>query len=489
MNAEQNRGYTLELVWSLTILGISILPFGNMFASVWIVLLWAVPLLIEIGRERSFIPTSIISYVGFANVIGFSLPSFVPGLLEESSLKVSMEFVDMAAYWSLIGMSAMYSAYFAIVRSGSSIITTGFELSDLFVLKALGIASFSAGLAIFILKGGQIYVFVETSSTASSNSYDQALSFLSSLGYIYLYLYRAISADSAINRTRLLKFLFAAIIALKVFYIVGAGAKAESISLILVLMIPTKKAASLRSLMFGLVLSLFAVVSVYSIFQVISNYRQIMASAGVTESQSIASEIAVQFNAFGTALEQSVGLSNDVQSAVVEDEEIIDRFAHLTTFGLVLEHANGESKYENWFQSFLLPVYAVIPRDIVDKPIFFGSGQLAAMEGWKFGGISVTYFGSLFWAWGLLGIPFGMALTGIFLAMVQNNRYKAAGKKVMHICIWLLSIIYMLDVGIQFQPFFLNIIRLYILFYILYWCASYFIRASRTNRIRIKHEG
>jgi hypothetical protein len=266
--------------------------------------------------------------------------------------------------------------------------------------------------------------------------------------------------------------MFYVIIGLELFVIVGAGAKAHVYSLLIVAVI----AASYSPVRFSVkrVLGMVAVFfCAYVMFGVITNYRIIASRSYARESQSVVESINSQVIDFKEALKITIGQES---KPYVYDTSfaILNRFAYTASFTKIIQFTRGLPPYENAFESFLIPVYAFLPRVIfAEKASFFDSGDFASNYfRWPFGGISVTLPGSLYWAWGYWGICLGMALGGGIIAYIEKRAKEMSFQGGIYAVLMIELILQLLDVGAIFQSIVFSLLR----YWVLLWCLFFFYR-------------
>lgn len=436
------------------------------------------------AMRREILIADPIVILGLAYVLAASLPFLLSGLyIDQSWTLFGGEFADVAAAWMYRGYAAMVLAYFFMTfvlsrHARAATVPDHPAVTSRFV-TIIGYLGITGSLLMLLMFGGPLETFQETAFTAQASTFRQIADSLNFIGFAYVYLYRLLKARGITTVQH--RYLLIAIVGIQVIFIVGAGSKATVISLLIMLLLPTgheRSAAERQSPWRQTAILAGAVTGVYFTFHVITAYREIMRTAVVLTSAGGFERFLVQAESFALALQMSVGLA-PAGEAVVQTGNIFDRFAYVGSFGRVLLHTGGVPPYEAAFESFLLPLYAFLPRDLLDKPIFFGSDDLARLEGWEFGGISVTLPGSLYWAWGYTGIIAGMALIGVLLGWVVSKAHASSRANIHVHLLKALFIVILMDVGFAFQPLIVNFIR----YAALAWGIYFFARHSVDRRM------
>ena len=149
-----------------------------------------------------------------------------------------------------------------------------------------------------------------------------------------------------------------------------------------------------------------------------------------------------------------------------------------------MEFTGRDPPYENALESFLVPVYSIAPRALIpEKPEFFHSGRNAReYYGWSYGGMSVTLLGSLYFAWGYVGIILGMAFIGGLLAyLVKQVRFSSIYSP-NWLILFVTLFVLLMDVGVIFQAITTNIIRVTLVLWLLHLVFP-LVRANVRRRI------
>jgi len=266
------------------------------------------------------------------------------------------------------------------------------------------------------------------------------------------------------SRDKTLKILFYIILFIHILFCIGGGSKLYIISLLLCFTF----AGSFTKTKITIKLFFTAVIIVgliYITFLVIGNYRFIAKKAYTYQTETdIISSIKSQGDMFFQAIERSIEKSAtfDEYEETTITNNIFSRLCYIGSITQLFSITRGNPPYEHAIETILVPLFSLLPRDIYNKPEFFHSGLFAKLLGWDFGGYSVTLIGSLYWAWGYIGILFGMFIVGIIFANIAvKSRYPSlygARNKVLFI---LLSLA-LINPGHIFQSITTELIRMWV---------------------------
>jgi hypothetical protein len=116
-----------------------------------------------------------------------------------------------------------------------------------------------------------------------------------------------------------------------------------------------------------------------------------------------------------------------------------------------------------------------LPRDFIgDKVVFMNSGAFAQLQGWSFGGLSLTTVGSIFWSWGFQGIVFGMMFLGALLSRLHAVGMKDGPLGLIGRCLMMRMVLSMMDVGSDFQPIVVGVERMFFILLALLLITNFF---------------
>ena len=232
------------------------------------------------------------------------------------------------------------------------------------------------------------------------------------------------------------------------------------------------------NLMREFVIGVAALGFVYCTFYVVTVYREELRWT-VAPNAPIAENVGQQLAALGTAFEGLVeGRPIDYHDERYDSGNMLERLALVTAFGTVIDYTSGYAPYENAWASLATPILAFIPRDLVGEKVkFMDSGKFAELQGWEFGGLSLTLTGSIFWAWGFEGIIWGMLSIGAILAVLTGSGDHGG---VIAKALMVRMVIMMLDVGAELQPLMIGLTRTLAFVVVMLFLAHHF--GARQNR-------
>lgn len=194
----------------------------------------------------------------------------------------------------------------------------------------------------------------------------------------------------------------------------------------------------------------------YAISVAVTAYRILSLATPLQYSNNPFSAILAQIGLFLKAT--YLGLSG----AIPASPDLLARFSHVTNLGLVFKVSGQESPKYGFMETFFTPIYALVPRDLMpSKLVFFNSGDMAGMMGWSFGGLSITYPGSIYWSLGYAGIVPLCFVTGWLVFGIHNasisGRFRALARFAL-----LPLILLVLDVGAEFHSTVINLVRYFV---------------------------
>lgn len=298
------------------------------------------------------------------------------------------------------------------------------------------------------------------------------------LGFLILYYWRLTD--------RHLTLLFWVLVGITVVEIVTIGSKASIIRGVVIVLLAgaiLPMRLSFRQAAAGAV----ALLVFYVAFLVITEYRVRILNDYIAGLNVF--DITVQTEAFGEALLASAPFADSRKGRETEVKaiDVFSRLSHATTFSDLLEHTGRIPPYEHIWESFLAPVYAIVPRVLLpDKPEFFHSGRNASeYYGWRYGGISVTLLGSLYFAWGYVGLIVGMACMGGWLALVETKARDGSILSPHWLVLLVLTVLMLMDVGVTFQPILTDLVRVTLVLWTLYPLFLVLKAAMRRRSARI----
>jgi hypothetical protein len=254
------------------------------------------------------------------------------------------------------------------------------------------------------------------------SSFAMILDYLNTVGYGGVVLF--VAMPSSMARRYSLKPLFLLGLAIHVLFIMGGGAKLPIILLLLSIAMGFEIYAvsgqgSRRSLRIAY-LTMF--LGGAFAFQVIGPYR-VLANRAFAAGlpQNPVERVRAQVGIFSDAVLVMVG-SADSEEIRRTADVATKRLSSLSALCRVLGFLGGTPAYDNIRTIPLVPLYAILPRDMVEtKVTYIQSGDFAHLNGWKFGGLSVTLPGSLYWTAGYAGVIVGFVFYGILYSWMWRR--------------------------------------------------------------------
>ena len=453
------RGSQLALA---AILAVSSMDIDAKTASAFFVL-GSIIFLVALRKPWRSIPS--VSLVVVAFLVGYALPVL---LFPESLERLPIAAVDEMMRWALRSFLMFALAYNAVAQNKPAVRPVADDVMRRekslasFTLLALGMVSIAAWI-ISVSWLGMGFVFIEgDGSDSGGGTTGQVLFLLNEMKYPYFLGYLLLRQQSGVGNVHRLLFFVLAGLALVDIISLGSKGVIMRLAAIFVLALLLESAGRLewKKIVGGFVAVAICLFS----FLVITEYRQIMlaANAGGQDIEGFA----VRYEAFAESVANSVRPDESPRRSQIDSKDVGARFGS-GAFGLgwTLELTGGESPYENAFHSGLAPIYSFLPRAIYpDKPIFFNSGRFASEYfGWKYGGISISLLGSLYFAWGYWGMLAAMAVIGAVLAALANRIERHGAVAMGSIVYFTVLTLHLLDVGIEFQPLLTNMTRVFLL--------------------------
>jgi len=468
-SAQGKNANQLSLVWTAFTAMPGILELSREAAGAGLVALIALPVLALWISRRTLIIADPIVVVGMMWILAASLPALAPELYKDPIwLRISAESWDTATLWMYRAWAVCSLVYWAIKclpeRQPRTQSASFYAHADQ-LRVGLGVLGLGASAAYVVMTGGQAYSHIE--GFASTTTIDQIVYELRQLSKIYIFLY-----FFARGRARLLPrehWLLYGILAVNLIIFGASASKGVAIELIAMWVLGNGVGGQRGNIARELALGAIALILTYWIFLWVTAYRvelqTLESQPAASFSEAIDRQLAAAEFAFHkVAKGQPIGSIDNPYDV----KSIFDRLGYVSSFATMLDVTGGVSPYENAFESFLAPLYALLPRNMFsEKAQFFDSGKFAQLLGWKFGGFSVTLPASLFWAWGFEGLVPAMAALGLSLAVLARRaeRGDAAGlfAKVMLTSL----VLSLLNVGIHFQPIIISLVRVTIFLLIL----------------------
>jgi len=393
------------------------------------------------------------------------------------SVMVDEYSVDDALRWSYRGFACFIGSYvisefYLSMKNPNKIKDKGNDIFPTLYVKfcyVLGFLGLLGFLISFVIYQGVPVTFLDRNIQHSNTTVMQIVHYLIMGSYIFFFVY--VLFRSRFKKRKLLNWLFYILLLQHVIMIAGEGSKARIFALIICILLPISLSKVKFTMKQG-VIGILLAISIFIVFSVITNYRILMRADPLSVNNGVIETIEIQTDNFADAFILSYRQFN---AGMFKDGEItnqiLTRLGSVPSFAYLLMSTDGKSPYENIISTFLIPLFAVIPRTIFPlKPIYFHSGELASrIFGWEHGGISVTLIGSLYWSWGYYGICLGMTFIGfVFAQIISRFHYyynKEAG--ILYAGLLVILMLYLLNPGKTFHAIVMDIIRYYIALYLL----------------------
>lgn len=448
--------------------GVSMFDLAGYQAAIIFLLLGSA--LVVIARRKGNLLSPVL-FIIVAYSVAYPVPILFPSLYPTLLHEVSSHALDHGILWATRGFGAFALGYTLIdliknssrnrIRNGEVFYRDRLSYT-VYVFTSIGWISILAWI-LFTIFFGISLTFIEGDEAragSAAGSVQEMLELLSGLrrfffvGFFVLYFWKIID--------RHLIWLFIVQVFFAVIEIIIIGSKGSIIINVLVILLslsllPLK--LSLRQIFIGF----SALIVVYGSFGIITEYRSIMLAEHHAGRNIL--DFAIQAESFRKAVILSLPFSDSVSERLTEisKEDVFKRLGDgIYSFSNLMEFTGREPPYENAFQSFLVPIYSISPRALIpEKPEFFHSGRNAReYYNWTYGGISVTLFGSLYFAWGYLGIVIGMSLLGGLLAYIARQAILLDIYAPHWLILLPFMILSLMDVSIIFQAVITNFIRI-----------------------------
>jgi hypothetical protein len=330
---------------------------------------------------------------------------------------------------------------------------------------AVGVVGLVASAGFIVMTGGQSYSHIE--GFASTTTLDQFIHHLRQLSKIYIFLYFYARARGGLLERE--HWLLYAILSIYALIFIASAAKVVAIELIAMWVLGNAAGGHRGKIARELILAAIALTLTYFIFLWVTAYRQELFVLVTHPAASFSEALDRQIQAATLATERVVsGQQIGSLDNPYDSNSMLARLALVMSFATVLDLTGGMSPYQHAWQSFLTPLYAILPRNMFeDKVQFLDSAELAQMLGWKFGGFSVGLPASLFWAWGFEGMLPAIAVLGVVIAVLARRGEQDDLTGLFSKVLLMSMMISLLDVGIQFQPIIISLVRVAAFFAVL----------------------
>lgn len=411
-------------------------------------------------------PIALLSVVWF---LASGLPTLAPGLYHADYYRrrISPDLIDHSALWLYRSWFALCVGYLAArVRyrdpTPISVATRARNLEqERRFERVLGVLGLLGLVLLTALRGRVSTVFSQTDQ-AATGSIDQIASYMRTFGTVYLFMVaaRAGSLIQNFSKDRLALFNLLGALAFGALGGAKGGLFGPLVAIALGFGISTRnKAQPARDLLFA-ALGGLAVILLSSI---VAAYRFRVLNSPMSESLGFMQGVLFQLDALWTATR--LALVGDASAQA----NMLARFSHLTGLALVFGVSGEISPHHGAVATFLTPLYAIIPRDLLPfKEIFFNSAQMAKLMGWTFGGLSVTTPGSIYWALGYNAIMPVFIAIGFFLSRLFVGSQDGSYRPIVRLVFLPLALLLM-DVGSEFHSIVINSVRFALLGAALLW--------------------
>lgn len=426
-----------------------------------------------------------ILFLGAVYSAAFPLSVFLLPFFEEHSLwwrpeRLDRVYLQQAMAWALFGFAMLVVGYFLfsgarkprgqrfISQSGLIAQQQMVRLHWRRMAATVGFLALTGCVGLLVTYGGFGSTFIDTGLEASSMA--QIFTTLAELRYGFFAL--VLVAYMRWKSWEGLKLLALALLTYQILSTVALGSKSPIFSLLLSFLLALAFVPKTQQLKLGWrqwLLIGFAAVVLQWTFSTITEFR-IVARERYPQGYSFT-------QAAQTFVDVATGDAKSTTSIILEGTDpyfrISSRLAHLWAFTMTLQQTAGQPPYDNAWQAALIPLYAFVPRGLMpDKPHFYDSGDFARdYFGWDFGGVSLSLPGSLYWSWGLIGIPLGMLAIGMVLgALVSVARGEKAVPPHLEVIFLTLAVgmvIYLMDVGKGYSGLAFNLVRQFVFL----WCG------------------
>lgn len=443
------------------------------------ILFFLIALILGVLTHKKDVMISPVAFIIVAYMLAFPLPMLFPGLYPDLWHAVLPQALESGMLWSVRGFAAFALGHALVEQLGKRARKRRWRddafysarLSyTVYVLTCIGWLAILAWVISAMLFGITL-VFIESDSVRANSvtgTLHQMLTMLFNLRYPFFLGFLILLFWKKIDRHLIL--LFVALFLVSLVEIITIGSKGSIIRGMVVFLL-AQAFLPVRLNLKQAIFSLVALIAIYGSFAVITEYRTIM-KAEYQAGRDVL-EFTGQVESFKSALLSALPSSETATDRLTEvkREAVFSRFgAGMFSFANLMRFTGWQSPYEHAWESFLVPVYSIVPRTLMPgKPEFFDSGSNAQQYyGLSYGGVSVTLLGSLYYAWGYTGIIFGMAFVGGLFAYVVG-RVRLLGYYSPH---WLILLVVlmvpMLDVGVTIQAIIINFLRVAIVLWLLH---------------------
>lgn len=412
-------------------------------------------------------PIALLAIVWF---LAAALPVLLPGLYGADWYRprVPERIIDLSALWLYRAWASIALGYWmarVLGRNAAAQPLAGqAAVRERFFETSVGIIGIFGLLATLYLGGGVVSTF-DAAVVVETSTIGQLASYFVTCSYIYLFMCAARPGPFA--RTFLSNRLFLGNLLGSIAIGAISGAKGGMFAPLVALALGLALRPRLRATPWkDLAICAGGFAGVYAISVAVTAYRFL---SFTTPLQSAGNPISLLLSQAGLFLKATyLGWIG----AIPASPDLLARFSHVTSLGLVFQVSGQVSPKHAFLETFLTPVYAIVPRDwLPSKAIFFNSGEMASLMGWSFGGLSITYPGSIYWSLGYAGIAPICFVTGWLVfglhKSATSGRFRALARFSLVPLVLLL-----LDVGAEFHATVINLVRFFVFGAALMWVVN-----------------
>jgi len=201
-------------------------------------------------------------------------------------------------------------------------------------------------------------------------------------------------------------------------------------------------------------------------------------------------------NLVGTAGSTMSASAGRIQKAVTGNYEAGDRDDNnefvwrmtmsLYEFGSIIVMKYGSDTLQEPLATVLAPIYAFVPRDVFpDKPVYLGSGDHAREMGHAYGGASVTLVGSIYWAFGPVGVGLVMGFLGGLLGCLRVASSQGAVARYLWLGIEVFAVLRLAYAGEDIQSVLTNVTRVATMLAALWFIEKHVVWPSPLGHLNI----
>lgn len=472
--------------WTALIGAPGVLDLSREVAGVGLIALVTVPVLVIWIAQRKLILADPIIVIGMMYILAAGLPAVAPELYTDTIWsRLSAQSWDTATLWTYRAWAVCSLVYWfvkSLPQRRPPPRSAGVYVHTDRLRVGVGILGLCASVAYIVMTGGQAYSHIE--GYASTSTIDQIVHEMRQFAKIYIFLY-----FFARGRRRLFaheRWLFYGILCAYVVIFAGSASKGVALELFAMGALGYGAGGLRGNMPKKLLLSAVAVAAAYFIFLGVTAYRAEIQLSASQPAASFSEALNKQLNAAEVAFHKvATGQPIGPSDSPYDINSIFERLGLVASFAKMLDVTGGVSRYENAYETFLAPLYAILPRNMFEeKAKFFDSGEFAQMAlGWTFGGFSVTLLGSLFWAWGFEGMLPAMAVLGLLLAALARRAEFDDPAGLFAKVLLAGMVLLLLNVGTTIQPIIISLVRATVFFLALNVIVHLYSPAGKTTQI------